>query len=341
MQNIVIPVSSPTVPAPTAAVAGKNSAPTKPFGDMLARQLADSAPPDETNATNAGLSITFTTDDILATPVTNEQPVELQVPKSDDASALPNNMLAALLPNNLAEQIAISRSQATQSDAASHNRTQSLTTGDLALSYDESATTTEMLNAGNNSKSKVILTEAQLTPEFASQLSAPQSNTTPLAAQQASVSNLANVNSPIPASINTPVANHAWADDFSQKIVWVTSQHGQSAELRLNPPQLGPLEVLIKVSGDQATAIFTSSHAVVRDAIEQAMPKLREMLADNGIMLGNATVSDQSPREQQTRQASQQQKREGGQAQMDQDTLGVSTQVRHGHHHQGSVDTFA
>ena len=55
---------------------------------------------------------------------------------------------------------------------------------------------------------------------------------------------------------------------------------------------------MIKVSGDQATALFTSPHAAVRDAIEQAMPRLRDMMADNGIMLGNATVSDQAPRDQ-------------------------------------------
>jgi flagellar hook-length control protein FliK len=100
------------------------------------------------------------------------------------------------------------------------------------------------------------------------------------------------------AVVNTPVSHAAWGDEFSQKITWLATQHGQSAELHLNPPQLGPLDVVIKVSGDQATAMFTSPHAAVRDAIEQALPKLREMLADNGIMLGNASVNDQTPREQ-------------------------------------------
>ncbi|MDQ3268060.1 MAG: flagellar hook-length control protein FliK, partial [Pseudomonadota bacterium] len=102
-----------------------------------------------------------------------------------------------------------------------------------------------------------------------------------------------------------------------------------------------PLDVLIKVNGDQATALFTSSHVVVRDAIEQALPKLREMLADNGIMLSNATVSDQPPREQQSKQSGQQHKTEGWQAKMDQAILVGGTQVRSGRHHQGLVDTFA
>ena len=363
MQNIAIPVTSPTVPPLTPKAEGNNTAPTEPFGNVLARQLADSAPLDKTNAPDTGLPIIFATDDILTTADSNEQPVELQALTPDDVSTLPNDMLAALLPDIVAAQIAIRRTQSAQPEAVSLNHAQSFTTSNILLKYDESFTTSnmplqynetsnaplkynesatalEIFNAGNSRKSMALLTEAQLTPEFTTQLNAPQPNATASVALQASVSNVTNLNSPIPVSINIPVTNQAWADEFSQKIVWVTSQNGQSAELHLNPPQLGPLDVLIKVNGDQATALFTSSHAVVRDAIEQAMPKLREMLADSGIMLGNATVSDQSPREQQTKQTDQQHKREGGQAKIDQTILVGGTQVRYGHH-QGLVDTFA
>ena len=366
MQNIAIPVTSATVPTLTPAVEDTNTAPTEPFGDVLARQLTDSVPLNKTNAPDTGLPITFTTDDILTTSDKDEQPIELQAPTPDDVSSLPNNLLAALLPNIIAAQIAVNRTQPAQPEAASLNRAQSLTTSNVLLKYDESFTTSntllkynesfttsnvplkynesatalEILNAGNDSKSMALLTEAQLSPEFTTQLNAPQPNATALVALQAPVSNVTNLNSPIPVSINIPVTNQAWADEFSQKIVWVTSQHGQSAELHLNPPHLGPLDVSIKVNGDQATALFTSSHAVVRDAIEQAMPKLREMLADNGIMLGNATVSDQSPRDQQTKQTDQQHKRDGGQAKIDQTILVGGTHIRYGHH-QGLVDTFA
>jgi flagellar hook-length control protein FliK len=92
-----------------------------------------------------------------------------------------------------------------------------------------------------------------------------------------------------------------WADDFSQKVTWIATQRSQSAELHLNPAQLGPLEVSLKLNGDQATLQFTSAHAAVREAIEQSIPRLRDMLADSGISLGNTTVSDQAPREQQQR----------------------------------------
>lgn len=98
-------------------------------------------------------------------------------------------------------------------------------------------------------------------------------------------------------AVTTPLGNSGWAEEFSQKISWITTQQSQVAELRLNPPNLGPLDVVLKISDNQATALFTSPHGAVRDAVENALPKLREILADNGIMLGNTTISDQAPRE--------------------------------------------
>jgi flagellar hook-length control protein FliK len=98
-------------------------------------------------------------------------------------------------------------------------------------------------------------------------------------------------------TITAPVGSSAWPAEFSQKISWLNTQQSQVAELHLNPPDLGPMHVVISVSDNQATALFTSPHSAVREAIENALPKLRESMADNGIMLGNATVSDQTPRD--------------------------------------------
>lgn len=103
-----------------------------------------------------------------------------------------------------------------------------------------------------------------------------------------------------PAVPVTPAVDSAeWGGAFGEKVVWMATQNHQVAELRLNPPSLGPLEVRLTVSNDQATALFVSHHSAVREAIETALPRLREMLADNGIMLGNATVSSESFSQQQ------------------------------------------
>jgi flagellar hook-length control protein FliK len=351
MQNIVIPVTSPAVSAHTPALADNSTLPTEPFGNVLARQLADGAQLAETNTSETGLPITSTTDDILTATVSNEKPVKPQAPAPDGVSALPSDMLAALLPPNLAAQIPISRSQPTQPEAVSNNQAQPITTSKVplgfdtpaiakaSLKYDTPATALEIVNSFQSNKSITLLADSPFSPS--TQVSAPPPNATALAALPAQASSVENLNLPIQLAVSTPLAHNAWADEFSQKITWVATQHGQSAELHLNPPQLGPLDVLIKVNGDQATALFTSPHAVVRDAIEQALPKLREMLADNGIMLGNATVSDQSPREQQSKQTDQPHKREGWQAKMDQAILVGDTPVKSGRRHQGSVDTFA
>ncbi|MBA3023905.1 MAG: flagellar hook-length control protein FliK [Gammaproteobacteria bacterium] len=104
---------------------------------------------------------------------------------------------------------------------------------------------------------------------------------------------------PTQVTVATPMNQPQWSDDFSQKVTWLATQRMQSAELRLNPAQLGPLEVSLKLNGDQATMQFTSAHAGVREAIEQSIPRLRDMLADSGISLGSATVSDQAQKEQQ------------------------------------------
>ena len=107
------------------------------------------------------------------------------------------------------------------------------------------------------------------------------------------------------AHVATPVRDSHWAADFSQKVVWVASQEKQSAQLTLNPPNLGPLEVTINVSKDQTTAIFSSPHSEVRQAIESAMPQLREAFAAAGISLGQASVNSESFRQQQGNEAQQ------------------------------------
>lgn len=94
--------------------------------------------------------------------------------------------------------------------------------------------------------------------------------------------------------VDQPVGQPKWGGEFVQKIVWLTSQQHQVAEIHLNPAHLGPVEVMLSISQDQATAQFVSPHLAVREAIEQALPRLREMMAENGIQLGNVMVGAES-----------------------------------------------
>lgn len=97
--------------------------------------------------------------------------------------------------------------------------------------------------------------------------------------------------------LDTPMKDQAWPAEFGQKVVWLATQDKQSAQITLNPPQLGPIEISLNVKNDQATAIFASASAEVREAIESALPRLREMLAGVGVELGQTNVSAESFRQ--------------------------------------------
>jgi flagellar hook-length control protein FliK len=104
-------------------------------------------------------------------------------------------------------------------------------------------------------------------------------------------------NSPASSLDHSPVrlephpGSAGWDNALGQKIVWMVSQQQQIAELSLNPPDLGPLQIVLTVDNDQASAMFVSHNADVRQALEAALPRLKEMMADSGISLGNTTIS--------------------------------------------------
>lgn len=104
---------------------------------------------------------------------------------------------------------------------------------------------------------------------------------------------------PKQATVSTPLTSSAWPGQFSEKIVWLAKNDQQSAQISINPPQLGPIQITLNLNGDQAIAIFASPHAEVRQAIEAALPQLREMLSSTGISLGDASVGANLPQQSQ------------------------------------------
>jgi flagellar hook-length control protein FliK len=103
---------------------------------------------------------------------------------------------------------------------------------------------------------------------------------------------------PASLSIPTPIRDQAWAGDFSQKIMWLTTNDKHTAQLSLTPPQMGPIEVSVNLDKGNAMVSFVSANADTRQAIESALPRLREMFATAGIELGQANVSAQSSGQQ-------------------------------------------
>ncbi len=116
----------------------------------------------------------------------------------------------------------------------------------------------------------------------------------------------------LPASekLTPAVGSPGWDQALGQKVVWMVAGGLQSATLTLNPPDLGPLQVVVHVNNDQASASFNSNQPEVRAALEAAMPKLHTMMNDAGISLASTTVgtsmagnSQSTPNEQRQPQA--------------------------------------
>lgn len=94
--------------------------------------------------------------------------------------------------------------------------------------------------------------------------------------------------------VPSPLGTRAWAEDVGQQVSWLAGQGQSKAELILTPPHLGRVEVSLSMNGDSTSAVFVSPSAAVRDALEQALPRLREAMAEAGIQLGQAHVSAES-----------------------------------------------
>ena len=112
-------------------------------------------------------------------------------------------------------------------------------------------------------------------------------------------------------SIDVPLQQSDWNNAFANRISWLANNQIQSADIRLNPQNLGSIEIKIRMDGDQAQVIFGAAHASVRDAIESALPRLREMFAEQGLQLADVNVGLSNGGEQRDAGAGAEQARRG------------------------------
>jgi flagellar hook-length control protein FliK len=96
--------------------------------------------------------------------------------------------------------------------------------------------------------------------------------------------------SPIPLHVATPAGSPGWPEEVGTRVSWMVGNEESHAHLTLTPPQLGKVEVSITVNGDQTTAQFVAATPAARELIEQSLPRLREILEQSGINLGQTDV---------------------------------------------------
>lgn len=89
-----------------------------------------------------------------------------------------------------------------------------------------------------------------------------------------------------------------WSQELTDKVMWMSAKNLKSAEIQLNPAELGRLDIRVQVNQETTQITFTSMHAGVRDSLEGQVQRLREMLEQQGMHDVDVNVADQSPQEQ-------------------------------------------
>jgi flagellar hook-length control protein FliK len=95
--------------------------------------------------------------------------------------------------------------------------------------------------------------------------------------------------------VTSHLQSQNWNEEVGQRVTWLARQNMQQAELQLNPKHLGAIEVRISISQDQQVNIsFMAQHTSVKESIDAAIPKLKEMFLQQGMDLVNVDVSQES-----------------------------------------------
>ena len=143
-----------------------------------------------------------------------------------------------------------------------------------------------------------VTTETARPVDPASMLSSPRfQGALDSAAQQAMQGKLAgDANIPLrgySTTVDVPVGQAEWGDKVMGKLSWLTAKNLQVAEIHLTPPDMGPMEVKVRVQNDQAAVTVHAANPVVREQLELHSNRLRDMLAEQGVALSEFDVSDQ------------------------------------------------
>jgi flagellar hook-length control protein FliK len=122
--------------------------------------------------------------------------------------------------------------------------------------------------------------------DFANRLAALSQAVQPKAAEAAS-----------PLPLAQPLAMHqsGWSEGVVDRVMYMSSQNLKSADIQLEPAELGRLNIRVDMAADQQTQVtFMSAHVGVREALEAQMPKLRDSFVQQGLGQVDVNVSDQS-----------------------------------------------
>ncbi len=119
---------------------------------------------------------------------------------------------------------------------------------------------------------------------------------------QAATAKTANAVPVAPAPLHQPLAMNqgGWTEGLVNRVMYLSSQSLKTADIQLEPAELGRLDIRVNLAPEQQAQItFTSGHAGVREALENQVHRLKEMFAQQGLGQPDVNVADQSRGQQQ------------------------------------------
>ncbi|WP_441002109.1 flagellar hook-length control protein FliK [Pseudocolwellia agarivorans] len=85
-----------------------------------------------------------------------------------------------------------------------------------------------------------------------------------------------------------------FTDAVKDKVMVMINQKIQQIDIQLDPPELGSMQVRINMQNEQAVVSFVVQNQQAKEALEQNMDRLKHMMADNGVDVGDANVKQDS-----------------------------------------------
>ena len=239
-------------------------------------------------------------------PVTSITPSLLAQPISESAQrALVMAMKDAGLGKHVAPSIA-GQSEASQTLSARQTGLSPLSNG--LMTAMQLAAVTGKPGAGSGVEAGVL--DARLT-----QLSSPAlTAAAPLTSSANDISGLLSTGPSLSTtagtgfmptmSVATPVGQAGWANELGQRVAWLAQGELREAQLQLHPRNLGPVEVRIAYGHEQQLNVsFTAANPLAREALDAALPRLREMFEQQGLNLADANISQHSFSEQRNQES--------------------------------------
>lgn len=256
--------------------------------------------------------------DIKAATTHNAKPTHLQTPQSPDQQAIQrlNNVLAqSESPTDQSEETLHSAQQGVpdggsfSSDSENSQRRgktvpptgNTLPSGlaflanssengeqpgrNIDLQINAAAETSQLMRVASSNTSPQLLTE--------SSTGLASTGLDPAAVTQRASEPLNTENSKS-FLIKAPVNSPEWSSQVGDRVRWLAKTNISSAELRLNPAELGSIEVKITIENDQTKVSFLTATGAAKEVIEASLPKLRDLLEHSGLQLEQSDVSQKN-----------------------------------------------